>query len=265
MKKLVLFIALASLSACSVKEDRAFCPAWCVVYSDGYVAEGCSGNVTCNVATPWEDIYEYDHSEFSRFYTKGDLVLEVPRNEKLYLDVFCGVDEMDLNGSVLTIPMGFCCDCIYSGHGSIIIRGEEGAAGLPLNKDFALLEMKVAGEIPDEPLFDFRILGNVDGYSLPGGAPHRGEFDYSPREESGHCYRARLPRQADDTLLLDIMDKADGFLVARLPLGEIIRNLGYDWSVADLKDISIVIYLSAANFEIEVTAWDNSEIINVIL
>ena len=153
-------IALAALSACSVKEDRAFCPAWCVVYSDGYVAEGCSGNVTCNVATPWEDIYEYDRSEFSRFYTKGDLVLEVPRNEKLYLDVFCGVDEMDLNGSVLTIPMGFCCDCIYSGHGSIIIRGEEGAAGLPLNKDFALLEMKVAGEIPDEPLFDFRILGN---------------------------------------------------------------------------------------------------------
>ena len=61
------------------------------------------------------------------------------------------------------------------------------------------------------------------------------------------------------------MDKADGFLVARLPLGEIIRNLGYDWSVPDLKDISIVIYLSAANFEIEVTAWDNSEIINVIL
>ena len=27
-------------AACSVKEDRTFCPAWCVVYSDGYVADG---------------------------------------------------------------------------------------------------------------------------------------------------------------------------------------------------------------------------------
>ena len=129
MKKWSLIIVLAISAACSVKEDRAFCPAWCVVYSDGYVAAGCKGNVTCNVATPLQSSYEYDHREFSSFSTKGDLVLEVPRNEQLYVDVFCGVDEMDLNGAVLAIPMGMCCDRIYSGHGSVIIHGEEGAAG----------------------------------------------------------------------------------------------------------------------------------------
>lgn len=265
MKKWSLLIVLAISAACSVKEDRAFCPAWCVVYSDGYVAAGCKGNVTCNVATPLQSSYEYDHREFSSFSTKGDLVLEVPRNEQLYVDVFCGVDEMDLNGAVLAIPMGMCCDRIYSGHGSVIIHGEEGETGLPLNKDYALLQMTLAGDIPDGPLFDFRLLGNVDGYCLPGGMPHRGEFDYSPVEEPGHRYTAILPRQLDDSLTLDIMDSKDGSLVTRQQLGRTIHELGYDWTVPDLRDIIIEIRLSGANFRIEVTAWDKTETINVIL
>lgn len=265
MKKCGLLLALLTFTACSVKEDRYSCPAWCVVYSDGYVASGCNGDLTCNVATDGESSLDYGSREFSSFVHRGDMVLEVPRNEHVYVDVFCGVEEMDMNGSVLAIPMGLCCDRIYSGHGSIIIHGEEGETGLPLNKDYALLEMCVAGEIPDEPLFDFRILGNVDGYTLPGGYPHKGEFDYSPPAESGHRYRARLPRQLDDSMTLIISDKKDGAIVTRQPIGRIIRELGYDWSVPDLKDIKIEIRLSAADFEIKVMAWDNTETINVIL
>lgn len=265
MKKRILLILMAVLCGCSVKEDRGFCPAWCVVYSDGYVAEGCTGNLTCNVATDAQSSLGFGSRDFSCFARRGDLVLEVPRNEQVYVDVFCGVEEMELNGSVLAIPMGCCSDCIYSGHGSLFISGEEGETGLPLNKDYTQIMLKVRGAFPDENPFWFRILGNVDGYELPGGKPHRGEFDYSPQEEPGCVFMARLPRQTDDSLLLDIFHKDDGSLVTRQELGRMIRNLGYDWSAPDLKDIVLGIDLSAASFTIEVEEWDISETIKITM
>jgi hypothetical protein len=265
MNKWILLLLVAVLPGCSVKEDRGFCPAWCVVYSDGYVAEGCAGSLSCNVATDAQGSLDFGCREFSSFARRGELVLEVPRGELVYVDVFCGVEEMELNGSVLAIPMGCCSDCIYSGHGSLFISGEEGEAGLPLNKDYSRLLLKVKGVVPDDNPFWFRILGNVDGYVLPGGKPHRGEFDYSPPEEPGCVFAARLPRQLDDSLLLEIYHKDDGSLVTRQELGRMIKDLGYDWSAPDLKDIALGVDLSAASFTIEVEAWDISETIKITM
>ena len=95
----LLIFAIAA-AACTVKEDRTFCPAWCVLYSDGHVAEGCSGDLTCNVATDEENSVEFGQKDYSSFTSRGDLVLEIPRNENVYLDVFCGVDEMARTGPV---------------------------------------------------------------------------------------------------------------------------------------------------------------------
>ena len=99
MRSWELLAAMILAAACSVKEDRAFCPAWCVVYSDGYVADGCRGELTCNVATDAKSSFEYGKQDFMRFARRGDLVLEVPRGEQVYVDVFCGVKGMERNGS----------------------------------------------------------------------------------------------------------------------------------------------------------------------
>lgn len=260
----LLVLALA-IAACSVKEDRNFCPAWCVVYSDGYVAEGCEGTLSCNVATDGLGSLGFGKEEFEHFANRGEMVLEVPRNEQVYVDVFCGIDEMELNGSVLAIPMGMCCDKIYAGHGSILIRGEEGETGLPLNKDYAQLAMRVKGDVPEEYPFFFRLIGNVDGYELPGGLPHRGEFDYSPPEEDGHVFVARIPRQADDSLILEIYHKGDGTLVTRQALGRMIAEMRYDWKARDLKDLRLDVDLAEACFTIEVESWDVIETVKIIL
>ena len=131
-------------------------------------------------------------------------------------------------------------------------------------KDFAEIIMQVRGDVPEDYEFSFRLLGNVDGYELPGGKPHRGEFDYSPPREPGHVYRARVPRQLDDSLMLEIYH-SDGSLVTRQKLGMIMRMLGYDWSSPDLKDIMLGVDLAAASFTIEVEEWDNSETIKIIM
>ena len=265
MKPQGLLVLALLAAACTVKENRSFCPAWCVVYSDGKVAEGCKGNLTCNVATQQQGSFEFGEKDFGSFTHKGDLVLEVPRNEEVYVDVFCGIDMMEPIGSVLTIPRGCCCDGIYSGHGRIFISGEEGEAGLPLNKDFALITMKVNGLVEGEYPFGFRLLGNIDGYELPGGRPHKGGFDYLPPREAGNIFRARVPRQLDDSLELIIYHSEDGSLVTRQTLGEIIKGMGYDWAAADLKDINSGVDVSEAKFTIEIAAWDIVETITVII
>ena len=268
MKQFALsgFIAAAlSLVACTVKEDRNFCPAWCVLYSDGHVAEGCSGDITCNVATDEEDSFEFGQKDYSSFANRGELVLEIPRHENVYLDVFCGVDEMSRNASSLAIPMGMCCDRIYSGHGTVFIAGEEGEAGLPLNKDFANLTLSVQGAVDEDYPFVFRIIGKVDGFELPGGRPHMGGFDYTPVEEPGPVYHARIPRQADDSLELEITHKDDGSLLTVQSLGAMLRKAGYDWTDPDLKDIEIGIDLSEARFTIEIADWEVSETLKIIM
>jgi len=264
MKPWCLLLAAVLAVACTVKEDRTYCPAWCVVYSDGHVAEGCGEELICNVATAGQGCVEYGHKDFSSFTRRGDLVLEVPRNEKVFVDVICGVEKMNLNGPVLAIPMGFCCDSIYAGHGSVFIAGEEGEAGLPLNKNFANISMKVLGDVPEDYPFSFRLIGNVDGFLLPGGTPHPGEFDYSPPEESGHIFHARVPRQGDDSLLLEIYNKENGILISSQNLGEMIKDIGYDWTTPDLPDIDLGVDMSEASFTIEVNAWEIIETIKII-
>ena len=181
-----------------------------------------------------------------------------------YAAVFCGLEGMELIGSVLKIPMGCACDNVYSGHGQVFIQGEEGETGLPLNKDYTQITMKVNGIVDGYYPFGFRIRGNVDGYELPGGRPHRGEFDYIPKVESGNIFRAKVPRQIDDSLVLEIFHLDDGSLVTIQNLGKIIRDMGYDWNARDLKDIGIGVDVSEASFRVVIEAWEISETVTVV-
>ena len=265
MKRWVLLLLTLCAAACSVKENRTSCQAWCVLYSNGHVAEGCEGDLTCNVATEGESSVERGRMAYESFVQKGDLVLEVPRNEQVYVDVFCGVSQMSLMESVLAIPRGCQCDKIYSGHSTVFIRGEEGEAGLPLNKDYSQISLSVRGDLPGEYPFLFRVLGNVDGFELPGGKPHKGEFDCMPVADTNNVFHVCVPRQRDDSLVLELIHKTDGSPVIRLDFGEMLKEAGFDWSEADLRDINVVVDVAEAAFTVKVDTWDVSDIETVIL
>lgn len=264
MRNISLMILAMMAGACTVKEDRTYCPAWCIVYSDGYVAEGCSGDLTCSVSSDMRGSLDFGTKSFSSFTERGNLVFEVPRNENVFLDLFCGVNTMSLSESALRIPMGCGCDGIYSGHGSVLIPGESGEAGLPLHKDFAALRMTLDVNMPERCELYLRILGNVDGYALPGGLPHKGEFDYRPPGD-GKLFHARVPRQYDDSLVLEICRQDDDSTVVQYALGQAMSILGYDWNLPDLEDLDIVITLNELDFDIGITPWEESGTINIIL
>jgi hypothetical protein len=84
-------------------------------------------------------------------------------------------------------------------------------------------------------------------------------------EVEDNIYNVTVPRQKDDSLVLEVYHKDDGSLLTRQPLGEIIRKKGYDWTVPDLPDIGIGIDMSEAGFLVEVEAWKLSETVTIIL
>ncbi len=265
MRTLSICVLAVLAAACTVKEDRNWCPALCVVYSDGYVAEGCPGELTCSISSESHGKLDSGTGSISSFSEKGNMVFEVPRNENVFVDVFCGVSTMTLTESALRIPMGFCCDGIYSGHGSLMITGEVGEAGLPIHKDYARLTLVLdAGQDDGDPLY-LRILGNVDGYTLPGGRPHRGEFDYRPPEIGSGVFRALIPRQSDDSLTLEICRRDDGSRVALHYLGKSILDLGYDWERPDLMDLDVTISMNELSFGIEIVPWEENDDNNITL
>lgn len=258
---LVLLWMTAAVS-CSVKEDRRGCPAWCVVASDGYVADNYQGRLLCSIATDIRSNYGRSREEFADFKNKGDLVFEVPRDENVYVDVFSGVGGMLFGDKVLAISPGECCDSVYAGHSSVFVTGDEVQTELPLNKEFATMLLMINGL--ESSFFSFRIIGNVDGYCIPGGRPHIGRFEYcAPAVEGASC-QVRLPRQVDDSLLLEILGD-DGHAVSSIPLGRAIAEQGYDWNAADLRDFAIGVDMRELKFTITIEAWDGSRTITIIL
>lgn len=259
-----LLLALTLLAACTVKENRSACPAWCVVASDGHVADNYHGRLLCNIATVARRDYGRSRADFDSFFNRGELLFEVPRNETVYVDVFNGVNGMSLRDSVLLISPGHCCDSIYSGHSSVFVVEDEVETMLPLNKDFATMLLKING-LGENGSCICQIRGNVDGYCIPGGRPHTGAFIYKVVMEDGVSCPVRLPRQTDDSLILEIMSPEDGRTLASQPLGKAIAQLGYDWSAQDLRDFAIGVDMKEVRLTITIEAWDGSRTININL
>jgi hypothetical protein len=64
----------------------------------------------------------------------------------------------------------------------------------------------------------------------------------------------RIPRQADDSLTITITP--EDAPTVRFPLGEYIRQLGYNWKAEELQDIFLSIDLARGLVDLRVADWD---------
>ena len=253
-------MCLAALS-CSIKEDRAACPAWLTVVSDGHLGEENEDgklvfNITAVSGSGRED-------GLLDSFSAGGTVLTVPRMETVNVDVLGGISAMEFTDGVLKIPSGCDCDCIVGGSGSIRLNSEEGVLALPLNRCYARLLMTLSGNMPDPCPYRFVLTGGVDGYELPGLSPHRGGFRYMMPALDASNYSARVPRQADNTLQIEIWRITDNELISTVPVGVELRTLEYDWSAPDLNDIFMLLDFARADLTISVEDWNKETIVKV--
>ncbi len=249
--------------SCSIKEDRTGCPAWLTVVSDGHLGEeNEDGKLVFNLVSDQSGDCGRQEGRLEPFTGDGT-VLTVPRMENVSVDVIGGVSAMEFAEGFLKIPLGCDCDCIVGGSGSVRVSAEEGLLALPLNRCYARLLMTLSGAMPDPCPYRFVLIGGIDGYTLPGLSPHRGEFSFEMPASTGNNYTARVPRQADNTLRIEIRRLQDDELISTIPVGVELKALDYDWSAPDLNDIFMLLDFARADLLISVDDWDSETIVKV--
>ena len=106
--------------------------------------------------------------------------------------------------------------------------------------------------------------GNVRGADKRTLEPLEGVFHCTPDESPDRGYEVRVPRQKDDSLILRRVD-SKGEELPSIPLGQLIRKAGFDWTQESLGDVSILADIPASTFQITVLDWEGPYMMTVTI
>lgn len=244
--QLCAFVLVFVVGGCSVKEDRMVCP--CRLVLDLTDADTLQRGPLHLVVLSGERVVHSDTLED----VGGDYVVDVPHGD-LTVNVWKGDSD-------LSIPYGCECPALYMDSFVADTRCERYCRKVDLNKNHCLLTVLVEGveRVP----YSLTLRGNVSGYGLDG-RPSPGEFSCVayPGEDGGS--QVQLPRQVDNSLMLEVDDGASAFRV--FALGEYLAAGGYDWGEENLQDVTVVLDYFVTYVKILVEGWEEEHTYNVIL
>ena len=112
--------------------------------------------------------------------------------------------------------------------------------------------------------FEIVLVGNSCGVDGRTGVPLEGVFRHRPAEESAGSFRFILPRQGDNSLVMELwakpgLSEREG-LVDRLNLGSLLHQLGrVNWEAKNLPDLDLTLDYGEARLDIEVVEWELAE------
>lgn len=251
---LVVLISMSLCVGCSVKEDRWMCP--CRLTLDfSEVNRSVIGYADLFVEAGGGSVFT-DHLESEDL--NGVMTVDVPKGE-VFLGVWSGVHDLN-DGGGFRIPYGEDCPPVYFHTSSFTAVGESVREVVGMHKNHCVMTLTLGWN--DVDVKTVTITGNVDGYAADG-SPTEGQFLYESEMEGGSDSRIILPRQIDDSLVLEVND--DSGVVKRFALGEYIAASGYDWSEPDLKDISIEMDLAFLRISLTVQGWESSHRFEVVI
>lgn len=280
---------------CSVKEDRDLCPCTLVLEFPGEDAERLQEGVTVCMRGYSDDGFSLcdtllsgqqasggapDGVSYSYVVPKGDIDLAVAYSA----DGLAG--ELNSSGKWIEIDEGRPCPSIWTCCEKVSARSDRVTVPVRLRKNFCRIDIQVRDVDGKEFPFKLRVRGNVNGYGLDG-KPARGAFlcdaesaetegtgfgtesevpgsgTASESTVSGHGYAVTVPRQTDDSLILEIVT-GDG-VAKSFAIGNYIASSGYDWTSADLKDICLEIDYARTVILFTIDKWTHSEQFEVVI
>ena len=241
--------------ACSVKEDRENCPCRLMLEMNGVdtsVVTYAEVVVTASGGYSLRDTL--DVGDFDKAY-----VVDVPRGDVgvgVYYGAAGSVDDM----GCVKIDYGDECPPVYMQSSNVMAEGESVLEYVSMRKNHCIMTIHVKTE--KEFPFRLEVKGCVDGYES-GGKPSVGDFMYAMSvHDDGSC-RLVLPRQNDDSLLLEVHDGTRS--LKSFALGEYVVASGYDWNDDDLKDISISLDYALTKVVIAVEDWEYEHVFDVVI
>lgn len=284
---------------CSVKEDRDLCPCALVLEFPREDADRLQDGVTVCMRGHSDDAFSLCDTllagraassggpdtvsgkwSYSYVVPKGDINLAVAYSA----DGLAG--ELNSSGRWIEIDEGQPCPSIWTCCEKVSARADRVTVPVRLHKNFCRIDIQVRDVDGAEFPFKLRVRGNVNGYGLDG-KPARGAFlcdaERSETESSGsgtesdgddsgtasestgygHGYAVTVPRQTDDSLILEIVT-GDG-VAKSFAIGNYIAASGYDWTSADLKDICLEIDYARTVVSFTIDKWTHSEQFEVVI
>ncbi len=241
---------------------------------DGVFATGLdeySGSGPDTVSGKWS---------YSYVVPKGDVDLAVAYSA----DGLAG--ELNSSGKWIEIDEGRPCPSIWTCCEKVSARADRVTVPVRLHKNFCRIDIQVRDVVGAEFPFKLRVRGNVNGYDLDG-KPARGAFlcdaesaetegsgfgtesevpgsgTASESTGSGHGYAVTVPRQTDDSLILEIV--TDDGVAKSFAIGNYVAASGYDWASADLKDICLEIDYARTVISFTIDKWTLSEQFEVVI
>ena len=227
-KIIIGILGLAALVSCSVKEDRSDCPCWITVIAN-------------------------ESTSLSAWFGKQKIL----DNHRGGLDdhtVPRGVVDLVASNGIFTVPEGEQMTELFAQLQHLNTNAETVITGIELQKQFATVYLDFKDEDDGRPGYDIQIYGNYVGADTRTLAPVEGCFSCMPEEAPERGYMFRVPRQKDDSL--NAVLSYNGKDVETIPVGELIRKAGFDWTKQSLGDVSILADLPAHTFTITIMEWD---------
>lgn len=253
---IAVFAGLMTVTACSVKERRSSCPCWLSIdihNADTLHPDVLHRNITISewgaglIQKDTIDMEEYhEHPFYERFVPKGLVTV----------CAYAGDNEMETNGRKLIIPKGQQCDSLYA-YRNIVDCNDDGARdSVVLHKQFSTVFFSMEHKDGETYPYAVRVRGNINGMDMTRLEPTSGEFVYEPQAsgEFGNIFIFRVPRQKDNSLLVEILDGS--LVLETVPIGEHVAKEGFSWSKTDLDDITIGMDFALAKVTINVIPWE---------
>ena len=242
----ILIIAL--LSSC-IKEGRKECR--CRAIMDlSYVMK--ASHLPLLLSVEGRDGYLFQDT-ISKVNYDENYYIYVPKGKIRVNAISCEDGFFTYNKGVV-IDKGNQCPQLYSYSSILNSRKEEIREKIITRKNFCLLNIKLKGdENIDYKPFSVEVVGNVGGYDL-NGEPFQSEFFVEIDPNMNNKLSVSLPRQIDNSLVLNIKDKSG--IVRTFALGQYIVECGYDWNRNDLEDIDIELDYVYNTFSLKSKVWD---------
>ena len=222
--------ATIGLTACTVKEDRGDCPCWLTVRAS-YPNEVVSAWFGTQPIFQDEDGQQVDR--------------KVPRGD---------VDVVASRGR-FTVPQGEQMAELFASVSHVDTRTEELEVIPYLHKQFARVYLEFQDTDDGRVGYILAVQGNIMGADKRTLEPVEGTFHCAPDESSDRGYEVRVPRQKDDSLML-LQFNDDGEELPSIPIGQIIKKAGFDWTQESLGDVSILANIPEMRFQITVMDWE---------
>lgn len=274
MKKIVYNMCLAvavlmTLSSC-VKESRDNCPCYLNFAHEGFDNNGYLDDIYLHVVNG--DILESQET-----YRVEEMIYDICdiAVKKGDIDVYglVGLSAMNISHNRLIIPLGKQCDPIWAFYDEVSAWGERAPVYGKINKQHA--KVRIALNMPSvNGLLAVKVIGNTCGMNMQTMEAIRGEFACLAENWESSLHIFRVPRQVDNSLLLEIwqvpvsnsfdINMTGGRKLSSLEIGKFISDrLKYKWNEESLRDIDINIDYVKSTITISVQGWIREEMYTI--